>query len=101
MFGYIFTNALAAIGVLCGWFNPFIGLMVYYALATLRPTWLWFWAFDPYNPPRYSLIVGISTLVGWVISGRTRLGGVSAVCTCAATSSSTVGASNGTWLVNA
>ena len=36
-----------------------------------------------------------------VISGTTRFGGVSAVCTCAATSSSTLGASNGTWPVSA
>ncbi len=41
---------------------------------------------------------GVS-LVGCVISGNTRFGGVSGVCTCAATNSSTVGASNGTWPV--
>lgn len=67
-FGGIFTNLLAASGTLYGWLNPFFGLMVYYAFSTLRPTYLWFWAF-PDGSPRHSLMVGLSTLVGWIASG--------------------------------
>ena len=42
-----------------------------------------------------------ASLVACEISGTTRFGGVSGVCTCAMTTSSTVGASNGTWPVMA
>lgn len=79
MFGYIFTNILAAFGILYGWANPFVGLMVYYAFASLRPVSLWFWAWDKYNPPRYSFLVGASTLVGWMIAGMGKWSGIGKV----------------------
>lgn len=68
-FGYIFTWMLALWGTSIGWAIPFIGLMVYYAFAILRPNFLWFWAFDPYNPPRFSFFIAISTLIGWAFAG--------------------------------
>jgi probable O-glycosylation ligase (exosortase A-associated) len=64
-FGRIFTLALTALGVGVGWMNPVIGLMVYYAFAILRPTQLWFWSFG--GTERLSLLVGVSTLVGWAL----------------------------------
>lgn len=69
MIGFVFSYLLAALGIACGWFNPFIGLMVYCALGILKPPYLWFWAFDQYNHPRFSLYVGLSTLVGLVFKG--------------------------------
>ncbi|MCC7191298.1 MAG: O-antigen ligase family protein [Phycisphaeraceae bacterium] len=69
MWGYIFTHLLAAAGVLKGWLDPVFGLMVYYAFASLRPTALWFWAFDQRNATRFSFYVGISTLIGWFMLG--------------------------------
>ena len=67
--GWIITHILAIIGAAGGWFNPFLGLMVYYWFAILRPPYLWFWAFDPWTTPRFSLYVGLSTLAGWAFSG--------------------------------
>ncbi len=65
--GYLFTNLLAAIAVTYGWINPFIGLMIYYAFAILRPTQLWFWVSWPLH--RYSFYAGMATLIGWFMSG--------------------------------
>lgn len=76
MFGWLFTNALAAMGVCYGWLNPFFGLMVYVAFAVLRPAWLWFWAFDAYNAPRYSLYIGIAVLIGWLLRSFGESGGL-------------------------
>lgn len=67
-FGGIFTLVLTAVGTLTGWMYPFTGLMIYYAFAVLRPEALWFWAFGDQGN-RLSLMVALSTLVGWVISG--------------------------------
>ena len=48
--GALSTDAsVIAAGTLGGWLDPFFGLMVYYAFACLRPTALWFWAFDQRN----------------------------------------------------
>lgn len=67
--GLIFSYLLATLGVACGWFNPFIGLMVYFSLGLLKPPFLWFWYFDPNNHPRFSLFVGLSTLIGLALKG--------------------------------
>lgn len=67
--GWLITHILAFLGAAGGWMNPFLGLMVYYWFAILRPPYLWFWAFDPYNTPRFSLYIGASTFAGWAFSG--------------------------------
>ncbi|MEX2213431.1 MAG: O-antigen ligase family protein [Phycisphaeraceae bacterium] len=69
MIGYLFTYLLLAIGTSFGWIRPFVGLMVYWCFAVLRPPFLWFWAFDYYNHPRLSFYVGMSTLAGWAMLG--------------------------------
>ncbi len=69
MWGFFFTYALAFIGTASGWINPFVGLMVYYAFAILRPSYLWFWVFDPVTAPRFSFFLGISVLAGWAFNG--------------------------------
>lgn len=69
MIGYFFTYIMAFIGTASGWINPFIALMVYYTFAILRPAWLWFWVFDPYTAPRFSRYLGLSILLGWLVSG--------------------------------
>lgn len=79
MFGWLFTNALAAMGVCYGWLNPVFGLMVYVAFAILRPPWLWFWAFDANNAPRYSLFIGVAVLIGWVLNSFGKSGALSHV----------------------
>ncbi|MCE9590104.1 MAG: O-antigen ligase family protein [Planctomycetes bacterium] len=68
-FGKLFSYFLATLGVSMGWFNPYVGLMAYFALAILKPPFLWFWAFDQTNHPRFSLYVGLSTLLGLAIKG--------------------------------
>ena len=67
--GWLITHILSFIGAAGGWINPFMGLMVYYWLAILRPPFLWFWAFNPWDTPRFSLYVGLSTLAGWAFMG--------------------------------
>lgn len=69
MIGFYFTYILSGSAFALGWVNPAYGLMVYYALAILRPIFLWFWAFNPYDAPRFSFYVGMSTLAGWLFSG--------------------------------
>lgn len=67
MKGLIFTYALTlcgAIGPLC---NPFIGLLIYVCFAILRPQELW--AFALPEGGRYSLIVALGLLAGWVLKG--------------------------------
>ncbi|MFW6145858.1 MAG: O-antigen ligase family protein [Planctomycetota bacterium] len=50
--------------------NPFVGLLVYYAFATLYPQHLW----DHALPPgiRWSLLIGVPTLIGFVAHGFAR-----------------------------
>ncbi len=67
MLGFIFVKALTAIGLFGGWLYPFIGLMIYYAFAILRPTALWHWAPWPFH--NHSALVGASTLAGWALNG--------------------------------
>jgi putative inorganic carbon (hco3(-)) transporter len=67
-FGGIFTLLLTAAGTLLGWVHPFTGLMIYYTFAILRPEDLWFWAFQGQGN-KLSLLVALSVLVGWFMSG--------------------------------
>ena len=67
--GWIITHIMGLVGAASGWINPFIGLMVYYWFAILRPPFLWFWAFDPATAPRFSFYIGTSVLLGWAIAG--------------------------------
>ena len=67
--GYIFTYTATAVGALCGWFAPMLGLFIYYMFAMLRPPYTWFWILDPYTSPRFSRYVAISTVIGWGVVG--------------------------------
>ncbi len=67
MLGFIFVKALTAIGLFGGWLYPVVGLMIYYAFAILRPTFLWHWAPWPFH--NHSALVGASTLFGWALNG--------------------------------
>ncbi len=67
--GWIFTNLLALAGIGYGWLNPFFGIMVYYVFATLRPTYLWFWFWNPYSQPRYLFYIALSAIAGYFIGG--------------------------------
>jgi len=68
--GSFVTHFLAVFGTAVGWIAPFVGLMIYYWFAILRPPFLWFWSFMNigYNP-RFSFYLGISTLLGWAMTG--------------------------------
>lgn len=69
MLGFLFTYIMAFFGTAAGFVNPFVGLMVYYAFAILRPPYLWFWQFDPNTAPRFSFYLGLSVLAGWLFAG--------------------------------
>ena len=64
--GLIFTWLLALAGLAVGWFNPIIGLLIYFAFALLRPPFLWHW-YPQLQGPRFSMMIGASTLVGWAL----------------------------------
>lgn len=79
MIGYYFTNLMALLAVAGGWLNPMFGLMVYYGFAILRPTHLWFWAWNPYDQPRFSFYIALSALVGWFLTGFGDWSGLKAI----------------------
>lgn len=66
--GLLFTYLLFVSGFFYGFVNPFYSLMVYYAFAILRPELLWGWSFDG-NSNRFSLLVALSTIAGWLLQG--------------------------------
>ncbi len=68
MVGWLFSWLLTVVGVGYGWIDPFIGLMAYYALTSLRPPYTWFWAFDGSFPKQIQW-AALATLAGWVITG--------------------------------
>jgi probable O-glycosylation ligase (exosortase A-associated) len=75
--GLYVTYLMAILGTSMGWLMPFIGLMVYYWFAILRPPFLWFWSFpNKWDVPRFSLYIGASTLIGWAIQGFGSLQGL-------------------------
>jgi probable O-glycosylation ligase (exosortase A-associated) len=63
----LFMFLVLAIGVPAALFNPFVGLIIYYALATLYPHYLWQHALP--EGVRWSLIIGLATLGGYVFKG--------------------------------
>lgn len=74
MIGAIFTYLLTAVGVACGLFSPFIGLMTYYLFAILRPSELWFWSLN--ETTRFSLYVAVPTIIGWLVRGMGDMSGL-------------------------
>jgi hypothetical protein len=66
----LFMVALMAVTIPCALINPFVGLVVYFALATLYPQYLW--GNDLPTDVRWSLMVGVSTLAGFVLQGFVR-----------------------------
>ncbi len=73
--GLIFTYGVCALGVLAGWYNPFIGLLAYYIIAVLRPKDLWFWSMAT-DDTRFAMYIAVSTIVGWAISGLGKASGL-------------------------
>jgi probable O-glycosylation ligase (exosortase A-associated) len=66
MKGLIFTYALTYGGAVLSLLNPFHGLLIYIAFATLKPESLWPWSVPEGN---YSRIVAIALLAGWALHG--------------------------------
>jgi O-antigen ligase len=66
MKGLLFTYLLTYGGAVVAVFNPFAGLLVYVTFAVLRPEFLWYWSVPS---GRYSYIVAIALLAGWVFKG--------------------------------
>jgi O-antigen ligase len=67
MKGLLFTYALTACGAVVPLFRPYIGLLIYVAFAVLRPQEMWHFSLPPGG--RYSLIVALGLLTGWVVNG--------------------------------
>jgi len=66
MKGLIFTYLLTYGGAAASLVNPFVGLMVYFCFAIIRPEGLWYWSVPVGN---YSRIVAIALLIGWAVKG--------------------------------
>jgi probable O-glycosylation ligase (exosortase A-associated) len=67
MKGLLFTWVLTLIGGMGGVFIPFVGLCVYICFAIIRPEFMWMWNEDIHDA-KYSKIVGISMLLGWLLN---------------------------------
>jgi probable O-glycosylation ligase (exosortase A-associated) len=66
----LFMFLALAIGVPSSLLNPFIGLIIYYAFATLYPHYLWEHALP--SGVRWSLIIGLATLGGYLFKGMAK-----------------------------
>ena len=66
MKGLFLIYGIAGVGTLAALYSPAIGLFIYVGFAVLRPEGLWGWAGDLTG---ISLVVGIATLIGWLIRG--------------------------------
>jgi len=66
MKGLILTYTLCYGGSFVSIFNPFPGLLIYFAFALITPESLWYWAV---KPGHYSRIIAIAMLIGWVLKG--------------------------------
>lgn len=51
-----------------GWANPIFGLMAFYVFSVLRPTHTWWYSFQD-GSGRFSMMIGVSLLIGWGIKG--------------------------------
>jgi len=65
MKGLLITYGLTAYGAIAGLVVPFHALLVYVLLSIVKPEAMWPWSF---SGGRYSLIVAVSMVVGWVCS---------------------------------
>ncbi len=66
MKGLLFTYLLTYGGAAVSLFNPFVGLLIYFCFAIIRPPSMWHWAVPPGN---YSRIIAIALLAGWALQG--------------------------------
>ncbi len=66
MKGLTYTYALTGLGAVASIFYPLVGLMIFINFAIVQPSSMWYWSVPPYN---YSRIVGIATIIGWLIQG--------------------------------
>lgn len=66
MKGLLFTYALTYGGAVVSLFNPFVGLLIYFCFAIIKPESLWYWSVPAGN---YSRIVAIALLIGWAGRG--------------------------------
>lgn len=66
MKGLILIYLVAGLGSIAALRKPMIGLFIYVGFAVLRPEGLFGWAGDMGG---ISLVVGVATLIGWVIGG--------------------------------
>lgn len=69
--GQLFTYSMTALGAIGGLFSPFIALCVYVSFAIIVPEYMWQWSF-PGGGGRFSFIVALSMLTGWVLHGLGR-----------------------------
>lgn len=67
MKGLIFTYVLTYGGALVSLFNPYYGFLIYVCFAIIRPEAMWGFAMGSGN--RFSRIVAIGLLLGWVLNG--------------------------------
>lgn len=66
MKGIFFTYLLTYGGAAMSIFRPFVGLLIYFSFAIIAPPSMWYWSVPP---GRYSFIVAVALLVGWVLKG--------------------------------
>ena len=69
MKGLLLIYGIAGVGSLAALRKPMIGLFIYVGFAVLRPQGIWGWAGDLSG---VSLIVGVATLVGWLLHRQSR-----------------------------
>jgi len=64
--GLIFTYLLTYGGAVASLFDPFIGLLIYFCFAIIKPEAMWHWSVPAGN---YSRIIAIALLAGWALQG--------------------------------
>jgi len=79
--GLIFTYLLTYGGAVASLFDPFIGLLIYFCFAIIKPEAMWYWSVPPGN---YSRIIAIALLIGWALQGfgRWQFGGGKGTAIC-------------------
>jgi probable O-glycosylation ligase (exosortase A-associated) len=66
MKGLLFTYAMTYGGSAVALFDPFVGFLVYFCFAIIKPESMWFWSVEPGN---YSRTIALAALVGWMGRG--------------------------------